>query len=170
MQWPFNVFAQRLRPLSSWSSAGAGRRRNHGPRERAAAGVPAPADAGASSPSHYLLTNPELLAQTATEGGANLLRGAQYWLEDMARLLGGGRRRPAPRNTGSASTVAVTPGKVVMRNELMELIQYAPQGAGVYAEPILITPAWIMKYYVLDLSPQQFAGADTWSSRATRCS
>src|SRR5262249_58326210 len=102
--------------------------------------------------SHYLLTNPELLAQTALEGGANLLRGARYWFEDLARLLGGGAA-PGSENYRVGIEVAVTPGEVVFRNELVELIQYSPQGASAYAEPILITPAWIMKYYVLDLSP-----------------
>jgi len=106
----------------------------------------------ASSPAHYLLTNPELLEQTRAESGANLLRGAQYWLEDLTRTFEGS---PAPGtlNFRVGEQVAITPGKVVMRNELVELIQYSPQSPNVYAEPILITPAWIMKYYVLDLSP-----------------
>ncbi len=107
---------------------------------------------GASSPAHYLLTNPELLAQTASESGANLLRGAQYWLEDAAHMLEGGRKAGTEQFKVGVH-VAVTPGKVVLRNELLELIQYSPHSPDVYAEPILITPAWIMKYYVLDLSP-----------------
>ena len=107
----------------------------------------------AASPAHYLLTNPELLAQTGAEGGANLLRGARYWLEDAARMLGGGTA-PGTENFRVGEQVAATPGKVVMRNELVELIQYSPQGTSVFAEPVLITPAWIMKYYVLDLSPR----------------
>jgi len=104
------------------------------------------------SPAHYLATNPELLEITKNEGGANLVRGYQYWLEDVQRMLAGG---PAPGTDKFrvGEQVAVTPGKVVLRNELIELIQYAPQTTGVYSEPILITPAWIMKYYILDLSP-----------------
>ena len=104
------------------------------------------------SPAHYLATNPELLEQTCAEAGANLLRGWQHWLEDAQRMLSGGAA-PGTEAFRVGEQLAITPGKVVMRNELIELIQYAPQGASVYAEPILITPAWIMKYYVLDLSP-----------------
>jgi polyhydroxyalkanoate synthase len=153
MHWPFNVYAGVHAHFKKWSS-----------QVFAAAASLAPEDAQrleflrrlgveATSPSHYLLTNPELLAQTAAEGGANLLRGAQYFFEDLARLLGGGAA-PGAEKYRVGIEVAVTPGQVVMRNELMELIQYAPQGASVHAEPVLITPAWIMKYYVLDLSPR----------------
>jgi len=105
------------------------------------------------SPAHSLATNPELQAQTRAESGANLLRGWQYWLEDTQRMLAGGAV-PGTEAFRVGEQLAITPGKVVMRNELVELIQYAPQGDSVYAEPILITPAWIMKYYVLDLSPR----------------
>ncbi len=105
------------------------------------------------SPAHYLATNPELLEQTRAEAGANLLRGWQHWVEDAQRMLSGGAA-PGTEEFRVGETLAITPGKVVMRNELIELIQYAPQTESVYAEPILITPAWIMKYYVLDLSPR----------------
>ena len=104
------------------------------------------------SPSNFLLTNPDLLKQTAAESGANLLRGAHNLLEDAAHAVSGGQ------DAGAAAfrvgrEVAVTPGKVIYRNRLIELIQYAPTTAQVRPQPILIVPAWIMKYYVLDLSP-----------------
>ena len=104
------------------------------------------------SPSNFFATNPELIAKTVEEGGANLVRGAQYWWEDVLRLQsdqpvdGTEQFRPGHE-------VAVTPGKVVFRNDLIELIQYAPQTDKVYADPVLIVPSWIMKYYILDLSP-----------------
>ena len=150
--WPFNLYAHGYAQLSKWT-------------QQALASAPGVSAEnaqrleflrrlllGVSSPAHYLLTNPELLAQTATEGGANLWRGAQYWLEDAAQMLEGGQLAGAEHFKVGVH-VAITPGKVVLRNELVELIQYSPQSADVYAEPILITPAWIMKYYVLDLSP-----------------
>ena len=107
----------------------------------------------AASPSHYLPTNPELLELTRAESGRNLIRGYRHWLEDVQRML---QKRP-PAGTESfkvGQDVALSSGKVVLRNELIELIQYSPQTPTVHAEPILITPAWIMKYYILDLSPR----------------
>jgi polyhydroxyalkanoate synthase len=104
------------------------------------------------SPSNYVFTNPEVWARTAATGGANLFKGFTYWLEDTERLAAG-RPDPQMRRFQPGVTVAVTPGKVVFRNSLLELIQYAPSGAQARPEPVLIVPSWIMKYYILDLSP-----------------
>ena len=107
----------------------------------------------ATSPSNYLASNPELLALTQSEQGQNLVRGFKHVVEDLGRTLKGS----APAGTEEfevGKNVAVTPGKVVFRNELIELIQYEPATPSVYAEPVLIVPAWIMKYYILDLSPR----------------
>ncbi len=104
------------------------------------------------SPSNFLATNPDVLAQTAAEGGRNLLRGAQNFIEDWQRAVAGGRPAGADAFVPGRD-VAVTPGKVVYRNRLIELIQYAPATAEVRPEPVLVVPAWIMKYYILDLSP-----------------
>lgn len=105
------------------------------------------------SPANFIATNPEIQAATWREGGANLQRGAANLVSDWERAIAG---RP-PVGTESfhpGATVAVTPGKVVWRNELIELIQYAPTTAAVHPEPVLVVPAWIMKYYILDLSPE----------------
>lgn len=105
-----------------------------------------------ASPSNFLLTNPEVLEETWRQGGSNLVRGARNWWEDWAGMASGGRRDDhAPFQVGR--DVAVSPGRVVYRNHLIELIQYAPTTAEVHAEPVLIVSSWIMKYYVLDLSP-----------------
>jgi polyhydroxyalkanoate synthase len=105
------------------------------------------------APSNFVLTNPDIMRKTAEEGGQNLLRGGRNFIEDLERLVSG-----APPAGVEAfvpgQKVAVTPGKVVYRNRLIELIQYAPATEKVRPEPLLIVPAWIMKYYILDLSPE----------------
>jgi polyhydroxyalkanoate synthase len=101
------------------------------------------------SPSNVPWLNPEVIETTRASGGANLTAGMQNLLHDQAATNGGA---PVGRfNVGK--DLAATPGKVVFRNALIELIQYAPATATVGAEPVLIVPAWIMKYYILDLSP-----------------
>lgn len=104
------------------------------------------------APSNFIFTNPQVLQRTAAEGGLNLVRGAANWLDDFLRL-----RTGAPSAGVEAFQVgknlACTPGKVVHRTQLAEVIQYAPATQSVHREPVVIVPAWIMKYYILDLSP-----------------
>ena len=106
-----------------------------------------------ASPSNFPMTNPEVLARTREEGGMNLVRGFQHFVEDWHRAVSGGKPADAD-GFELGRDLAATPGKVVYRNRLIELIQYEPATENVHPEPILIVPAWIMKYYILDLSPQ----------------
>jgi polyhydroxyalkanoate synthase len=105
------------------------------------------------APSNFPWSNPEVLRAAREQGGLNFLNGASNFAEDARRTLLGqgpvGSEQFVP-----GKDVAVTPGKVVMRNRLIELIQYSPATGSVHPEPILIVPAWIMKYYILDLSPE----------------
>ena len=105
-----------------------------------------------ASPSNFLATNPELAETTLREGGANLFQGFRNFLEDWERMVSG-KPPVGAEQFRPGHDVAVTPGRVVLRTRLLELIQYAPSTAKVQAEPLLIVPAWIMKYYILDLSP-----------------
>jgi polyhydroxyalkanoate synthase subunit PhaC len=104
------------------------------------------------APSNFLLTNPEILWRTISAGGFNLVRGAQNFFADCERILGG-KKPVGTEQFKVGHDVAITPGKVIFRNRLIELIQYAPATQEVRPEPVLIVPAWIMKYYILDLSP-----------------
>jgi polyhydroxyalkanoate synthase len=105
------------------------------------------------SPSNIPFANPVVVEKALATGGTNFIRGFRNWLEDVSRHATG-RPPVGTENFLSGKDVAVTPGKVVYRNHLIELIQYAPATQTVLAEPVLIVPAWIMKYYILDLSPQ----------------
>ncbi len=104
------------------------------------------------SPSNFLLTNPEVLRHTVSKGGMNLVSGFQKFIEDWDRRING-KKPVGTENFVVGRNIAVTPGKVIYRNRLIELIQYAPATDKVRPEPVLIVPAWIMKYYILDLSP-----------------
>jgi polyhydroxyalkanoate synthase len=105
------------------------------------------------SPSNFVLTNPEVLQKTQAEAGQNLVRGFWNFVEDWERAINA-RRPVGSEGFKVGANVAVTPGKVIYRNRLIELIQYEPRTAQVRPEPVLIVPAWIMKYYILDLSPE----------------
>jgi polyhydroxyalkanoate synthase len=105
------------------------------------------------SPSNFLLTNPEVLRHTLRKGGSNLLRGWQNFTLDWERAVSG-KKPVGSEKFVVGRDVANTPGKVVYRNNLFELIQYSPVTGKVRPEPVLIVPAWIMKYYILDLSPR----------------
>jgi polyhydroxyalkanoate synthase len=105
------------------------------------------------APSNWPLTNPEILRATCESGGTNLVRGFHNFIEDWERAVSGKRPAGAERFVVGRD-VAATPGKVVYRNRLIELLQYTPTTVQVRPEPVLIVPAWIMKYYILDLSSQ----------------
>lgn len=104
------------------------------------------------SPSNFVVSNPQVLKETLNTGGANLANGLANWSRDALAVLSEGRPRGVEEFL-PGKTVAVTPGKVVFRNRLIELIQYEPATAKVEVEPVLVVPSWIMKYYILDLTP-----------------
>ncbi|HSP25679.1 MAG TPA: alpha/beta fold hydrolase [Saliniramus sp.] len=104
------------------------------------------------APSNFPATNPVVLERTLETGGLNLMQGWQNLMDDWLRMVGN-RPLAGTDEFRVGRDVAVTQGQVVYGNRVMELIQYAPTTGTVRPEPILITPAWIMKYYILDLSP-----------------
>jgi polyhydroxyalkanoate synthase len=151
-QWPFNVYAHAYRNYADWWQNALGSMPGVAAENKRTLEFMGRNALEALSPANYLATNPELLDATRTEAGQNLVRGFGNWLEDIQRTFGG-NRQPAPEKFVIGRNIAATPGKVVMRNDLIELIQYTPATGTVFAEPILIVPAWIMKFYILDLSP-----------------
>lgn len=142
-QWPFNLCSDSFVQQQRWWDDALHRLPGLDHHQRDLLAFGARQWLAMLSPANQLATNPLALQRTVEEGGANLWRG---WL-----ALG---HAPAPEPAYlPGRDVALTPGKVVLQNRLIELIQYAPATATVHAQPILIVPAWIMKYYILDLSP-----------------
>ncbi len=107
----------------------------------------------AFSPLNFPWTNPVVIKSTQQEMGENYIRGAQNFIEDVTRFINGEPPVGAEKYQVGVN-IATTKGKVIYQNRLIELIQYSPVTETAYKDPILIVPAWIMKYYILDLSPQ----------------
>ena len=110
----------------------------------------------ALSPTNFVATNPELLRTTLAQNGDNLVRGMQMMVEDIKAGEGTLKlRQTEPGDFKVGVNLATTPGKVVLRNDLIELIQYAPSTETVYKRPLFIVPPWINKFYILDLNPDK---------------
>jgi polyhydroxyalkanoate synthase subunit PhaC len=152
-RWPFNLFALGHTLQQQWWRDATSDVPGLSPRTEGLVGLAAREWLQALSPANFPVTNPEVQAATLAERGANFRRGAAHLFDDVERALTG-----APPAGAEAfvvgETVATARGKVIYRNRLIELIQYSPATAQVYAQPVLIVPDWMMKYYILDLSPE----------------
>jgi polyhydroxyalkanoate synthase len=151
-QWPYDRIAQNYVNVERWWQQAASSVPGVSTHHAQQAAFFAQQLLDLASPANFLPTNPEALQATLDSGGANLLQGAHNQVQDLLHSLNAGS---AVRESAylPGRDVAITPGQVVFRNHLIELIQYAPQTATVFAEPVLIVPPWIMKYYILDLQP-----------------
>ncbi|MGO9389350.1 PHA/PHB synthase family protein [Rhodoblastus sp.] len=149
---PFSVYARNFLLIEQWLNHCLLHTPGVQPRHAKLAAFAARQWLDAFSPSNFIWTNPEVLRATLNQGGLNFLHGLDHFARDARRYI-------APEAVGAEENflvgrdLAITPGKVVLRNELMELIQYAPATSQTRPEPLLIVPAWIMKYYILDLTP-----------------
>ncbi|WP_313076584.1 alpha/beta fold hydrolase [Melaminivora sp.] len=156
-QWPFNAMKEGYKAMDAWWREAAqqedGVSRHHQHMVNFFTGQAL----DALSPSNWLATNPEALRAARETQGRSLQEGLQLYLQDMREQLGAHPGTPGeqlePLEYAVGERVAATPGKVVFRNHLIELIRYSPSTAKVHPEPVLIVPSCIMKYYILDLSP-----------------
>lgn len=152
-QWPFNIFYQSFLLAQQWVHNASSGVHGVSPHDEQVVTFVGRQLMDVFAPANFPWTNPEILKATCEQGGTNLIRGVENLVEDWKRSVLG--EKPVGTEAFQAGkTVAITPGKVVYRNRLIELIQYAPATETVRAEPVLIVPAWIMKYYILDLSPR----------------
>ncbi|MEM1283852.1 MAG: class I poly(R)-hydroxyalkanoic acid synthase [Pseudomonadota bacterium] len=112
--------------------------------------------ASALSPTNFVGTNPELIKETLASNGENLVRGLSMLAEDIQAGHGDLKvRMTDTKQFKVGENMATTPGKVVMRNDVCELLQYTPTTDTVLKRPLLIVPPWINKFYILDLNPQK---------------
>lgn len=153
--WPFSAYRDAFQRTEAWwRQATSGVRGVEAHHERLVQFF-ARQCLDALAPSNFIAMNPVVLASALRSGGANFAFGARHWFEDYTQWVaraGGLRGKPKPAFKPGRD-VAATQGKVVWRGPLCELLQYAPTTAEVAREPVFIVPAWIMKYYILDLKP-----------------
>jgi polyhydroxyalkanoate synthase subunit PhaC len=151
--FPFNVYANYFLSIERWWDAATTDVRGVSQRHDHMATFAARQVLDTVAPSNFIPTNPVVLARTYQKSGGNLIRGYANFINDLTRAGSGA----PPRGTEAfkvGENVAVTPGKVVLRTPLAEIIQYLPATERAHPEPVVIVPAWIMKYYVLDLSSE----------------
>ncbi len=149
---PYNVLAHSFLSVERWWEVATSGIRGVSKRHEAVVTFANRQLLDTAAPSNFPLTNPQVVARTRNERGMNLVRGFANLIDDAVRTATG----KSPAGTEAfrvGKDVAVTPGKVICRTRLAEVIQYAPATDQVRLEPVVIVPAWIMKYYVLDLSP-----------------
>jgi polyhydroxyalkanoate synthase subunit PhaC len=151
--FPYNVYAHNFLSLQRWWETATHGVRGLSKRHEEMVTFVARQLLDMAAPSNFVWSNPQILAQTRRECGMNLVRGLSNLMDDVVRIAGD----QPPAGTEAyrvGKTVAITPGKIVLQTRLAEVIQYAPTTDEVRPEPIVIVPAWIMKYYILDLSPK----------------
>ncbi len=150
-QPPFNICKQAYLSAQDWWDAATDDVRGLSPKDADRVRFQMRQGLDVISPSNFPWSNPEILQETMRSGGMNLVEGALHVWHDMFHMATQ-IHEAQPDGFEVGTDLASTPGKVVYRNELLELIQYEPSTKKVHAEPVLFVPAWIMKYYILDLS------------------